>query len=234
MPRNKFYKYSHLYLTLGLLVVLLGFSTTYFSRLGDFTLPYHLHGISATLWMILLIVQPYLFQKGRLKTHKYLGWTSLILVPLIVICGVIMMRLMIQGQANYPPNLVYKLAFIDACTLLSFALLYVLALYFRKKLMLHSRFMVATIFGPLLPALARMFLFTYGIASNFNQALTYSYLSIELVLLFIIWKERKTKEIKFTYVPFLVFIVIQHCLMYYSDNWLWWKALMDNFANYSS
>lgn len=234
MARKKFYKYAHLYLTLGLVVVLLGFSTTYFSRLGDFSLPYHVHGISATLWMILLIVQPYLFQKGRLKTHKYLGWSSLLLVPTLIICGVIMMRLMIQGQVNYPPNLVYKLAFIDACTLLSFAILYVLALYYRKRLMLHSRFMVTTIFGPLLPALGRMFLFTFGIASNFEESLTYSYLLIELVLLVIIWKERSKKETKLTYVPFLIFIIIQHGLMYSSDTWPWWKTLMDNFANYTS
>jgi branched-subunit amino acid transport protein len=234
MARKKFYSNAHLYLALGLAVVLLGFGTTYFNRLGDFSLPYHAHGISATLWMILLIVQPYLFQKGKLKAHRYLGWSSLVLVPTLVIFGVIMMRLMIQGQANYPPNLVYQLAFIDACTLFSFFLLYVLALWYRKRLKLHARFMVATIFGPLLPALARMFLFTFGIASNFDQALTYSYLSIEGVLLLIIWKERHVKEVKFTYVPFLVFIALQHALMYSSDTWGWWKMLMDYFANYTS
>ncbi|WP_431125436.1 hypothetical protein [Flagellimonas flava] len=234
MSRTKFYRYAHLYLAFGLIVVFLGFSTTYFNRLTFFSLPYHVHGISASLWMVLLIVQPYLFQKGRLRTHRILGWSSLVLVPLIVICGVVMMRMMIQGQANYPPNLVYQLAFIDACTLLGFALLYALALYYRKHLMLHSRFMVATIFGPLLPALARMFLFTFGIASNFDQALTYSYLSIELVLVIIIWKERKIKEIRLTYIPFLIFIVLQHLLMYSSDNWSWWKRIMDNFANFTS
>lgn len=232
MPKAKYYKYAHLYLALGLVIVILGFSKTYFVRLGDFSLPYHLHGISASLWMILLIVQPYLFQKGWLKTHRYLGWTSLLLVPMLVVCGIIMMRLMIQGQANYPPNLVYKLAYIDACTLLSFTVLYILALYFRKNLMLHSRFMVTTIFGPLLPALARLFLFTFGLATNFTEALTYSYLSIELVLAFIIWKERTKQEIKYTYVPFLVFIIVQHGLMYYSNDWAWWKTLMDSFANF--
>ncbi|OZV68177.1 hypothetical protein [Winogradskyella aurantia] len=232
MPRKKYYKYAHFYLTLGLVIVLLGFSTTYFSRLGEFTIPYHIHGISATLWMILLIIQPYLFQKGKLKAHRYLGWSSLLLIPTIVICGIIMMRMMIQGQENYPPNLVYQLAFIDACTLVSFALLYALGLIYRKKLKLHSKFMVATIFGPLLPALARMFLFTFGIASNFNQALTYSYLALEISLLLIIWKERGEKEIRLTYIPFLIFILIQHGLMYYSDEWAWWKVLMDNFANY--
>jgi hypothetical protein len=232
MAKKKYYRYAHLYLTLGLVVVLLGFSTTYFSRLSDFSLPYHVHGISATLWMILLIFQPYLFQKGKLKAHRYLGWSSLVLIPTIVICGIIMMRMMIQGQENYPPNLVYQLAFIDACTLLSFALLYAMALIYRRKLKLHSKFMISTIFGPLLPALARMFLFTFGIASNFNQALTFSYLAIEIALLLIIWKEKNEKEIKLTYIPFLIFIIIQHGLMYYSDEWGWWKVLMDNFANY--
>jgi len=233
MTRKKHYAYAHLYLALGLLVVVLGFSTTYFSRIGEFSLPYHVHGMSATLWMFLLIIQPYLFQKGQLKAHRFLGWASLVLIPTIVIAGVIMMRMMIQGQANYPPQLVYQLAFIDVLTLLSFVILYTLALYHRKNLQLHSRFMVATIFGPLLPALARMFLFTLGIASNFDQALTYSYLSIELVLLIIIWKERSVKEMRITYLPFLVFIVIQHGLMYFADNWHWWKTVMDQFANYT-
>jgi hypothetical protein len=234
MTKTKYYKYAHFYLALGLVVVLIGFSKTYFNRLGEFSFSCHLHGISATLWMILLIVQPYLFQKGKLKMHRLLGFSSLALVPLIIIGGIIMMTIMIQGQANYPPNIVYTLAFIDVCTLVGFAVLYFLALRFRKNIMLHSRFMVSTIFGPLVPALTRLFLIVMGIASDFTEALTYSYLTIELVLLVVIWKERNAKEIKFTYVPFLIFIIVQHILMYYVDDWNWWKTLMDSFANYPS
>jgi hypothetical protein len=234
MNKTKFYKHAHLYLALGLLVVAIGFSKTYFNQLGEFSFPYHLHGISASLWMILLIIQPYLFQKGFLKAHRILGWSSILVVPIIVIAGIIMMRLMIQGQANYPPNVVYQLAFIDTLTLFGFTLLYLMALYFRKNLKLHARFMVTTIFGPLVPALTRIFIINLGVASNFNEGLTYSYLMIELVLLIIIWKERKIKEIKLTYVPFLVFIIAQHLLMYFSSNWNWWQSLMNTFANYSS
>lgn len=233
MTKSKYYKYAHIYLAIGLVVVLIGFSKTYFNNLSKFSFSYHLHGISATLWMILLIIQPYLFQKSKLKIHRLLGLTSLVLVPLIIIGGIIMMRIMIQGQENYPPNIVYTLAFIDVCTLIGFAILYILALYFRKNLMLHSRFMVSTIFGPLVPALTRLFLIVLGIASNFTDALTYAYLTVELVLLIIIWKERKAKEIKLTYVPFLIFIIVQHLLIYYADNWIWWKTLMNSFANYS-
>jgi len=221
-------------LALGLVIVLVGFSKTYFNNPGEFSFYHHLHGISATLWMIMLIIQPYLALKGKLKTHRLIGRFSLVLVPLIIIGGIIMMKMMIQGQANYPPNIVYTLAFIDACTLVGFAVLYFLALYFRKNLMLHSRFMVSTIFGPLVPALSRLFLFILGIASDFTEAITYSFLIIEFVLLVIIWKERNAEEIKFTYVPFLIFVVAQHMLMYYVNDWNWWKILMDDFAGYSS
>jgi len=233
MTKSKYYKYAHIYLALGLVVVLIGFSKSYFNKLSEFSFSYHLHGISATLWMLLLIIQPYLFQKGKIKTHRLLGRSSLVLVPLIIIGGVIMMKLMIQGQANYPPNIVYTLAFIDVCTLFGFAVLYILALYFRKNLKLHSRFMVSTIFGPLVPALTRLYLIVLAVASNFTDALTYSYLAVELVLLIIILKERNVKEIKMTYVPFFIFIVVQHILIYYVDDWNWWKTLMNNFANYS-
>ncbi len=45
---------------------------------------------------------------------------------------------------------------------------------------------------------------------------------------------KKSKEIKYTYVPFLVYIIAQHILMYYVNDWDWWKTLMDGFAGYSS
>jgi len=48
-----------------------------------------------------------------------------------------MMQYMILRQDAYPPNAVYKLAFIDACTLFGLAVLYILALHFRKNLKPH-------------------------------------------------------------------------------------------------
>ncbi len=231
MRKSKFYGNVYLYLALGLLIVFWGFSKSYFGRLEDTPLPYHIHGISATLWMIILIAQPYLYKINKLKIHRYLGWSTIVLVPVIVLAGLEMMKLMILNQTNYPPNVVYQLAFIDAVTLLGFAVLYILAIYFRKNLKLHARFMVCTIFGPLNPATTRIFFFL-GLADNFNEALTLSYLLLELVLLFIIWRERKFKEMRFTYFPVLIFTVVQHILMYSSNNWDWWVTFMNKTAGY--
>jgi len=141
------------------------------------------------------------------------------------------MKFMIHRQEFYPPNAAYQLAFIDACTLPSFALLYILAIKYRKNLHLHSRFMVSTIFGPLIPALTRVF-FTLNLASGFTESLTYSYLLIELVLIILVLKERNVPEMKITYLPFLVFIIIQHVLMYFAGEWSWWQTTMNFLTGY--
>ena len=231
MKKSKFYSNVHLYLALGLLAIFIGFFPTYFGKLSETKMPYHVHGISATLWMVILIIQPYLYKINNLKVHKYLGWSTVILVPTLVFGGFEMMKSMIQNQANYPPDVVYQLAFIDAVTLLGFIVLYALALYHRKNLKLHARFMVCTIFGPLNPAVTRIF-FYVGLASNFNQALTYAYLLLEIILAIIIWRERSSREMKFTYLPVLLFTLIQHVLMYSANNWEWWVKIMNGIAGY--
>ncbi|MCX2718116.1 hypothetical protein [Lentiprolixibacter aurantiacus] len=232
MNKAKFYGNAYIFLAISLVIIAVGFSQSYFSKLDEMAFPYHLHGISASLWMILLVTQPYLYKIGKIKLHRKLGWVSLILVPLIVIGGVIMIKSMINRQAFYPPGSVYKLAFIDVVTLSSFIGIYALAIYHRKRLKLHARLMIITIFGPLLPALTRVF-FVFGLADNFNSALTYSYLIIELVLLYIIWREREAKEMSVTYLPFLLFIVVQHILMYYAGGWEWWVSTLNYLTGYS-
>jgi hypothetical protein len=182
--------------------------------------------------MLLLVVQPLLYSRGKIKTHRYLGWSSLVLVPLIIAGGLIMMKLMVHRQASYPPNTVYQLAFIDILTLLGFAVIWFLAIRYRKKIKLHARFMVSTIFGPLIPALTRVF-FVLHFADGFTEALTYSYLLIEIILIVIILKERKVREMRFTYLPVFIYMVLQHISIYFAGNWEWWRDLLNSITNYS-
>ena len=69
------------YYFIGVLVlVILGFWPSYFAkfidRTADFTLYFHFHAVTATLWLALLIVQPILIQKKKLQLHRLLGKTS--------------------------------------------------------------------------------------------------------------------------------------------------------------
>jgi len=140
---------------LGFIATLIGFFPTYFNQLGTIDAGHHFHGITGSLWLILLIVQPILYRFGNMKHHRMLGWAVVILAPLVVLAGLQMIAHMMQTRE--PDTLLYKFAFIDVVTLFYFALFAVLGIAYRKKLQHHARFMVCTIFGPLMAAVVRIF-----------------------------------------------------------------------------
>lgn len=233
MGNTKFYASSYKYLSIALVFIFVGFANSYFGRFEELSFSYHLHFFSAFLWMVTLILQPYFYSKGKMKTHRFLGWFSMILVPLLIGAGIVMIGAMIHRQAQYPPNAVYQLSFVDVLTLFGFVLLYYLAIFLRKNTKLHARLMIMTVFGPLVPAITRVY-FVVGLANSFTVGLNYSYLLIEFVLLLIIWRERSKKEMQITYLPYLVFIIIQHVLIYFTGTWEWWIATMNNLSGYTS
>ena len=111
---------------LAALVTIIGFFPSYFSRLTVTDTAHHLHGITATAWILLLIVQPWLYKTGKLSLHRNLGKSSYVLVPLILLSALNMVHIMLNNQGN-------QLAFIDLITLVQFLIFYGLAIAHRKK-----------------------------------------------------------------------------------------------------
>ncbi|MBK8080498.1 MAG: hypothetical protein IPK25_09575 [Saprospiraceae bacterium] len=78
------YKHFHLWMLIPFVISLLGFSYSYYFNLANATFHQHVHGISATLWYILVIVQPYLIvQKQNIQRHKTLGIIGIILAGIV-------------------------------------------------------------------------------------------------------------------------------------------------------
>lgn len=227
--KNKFYAGAYIYFLIAALVTIAAFYPSYFSRLELTDSAHHLHGITAFLWMLLLIIQPYLYRIGKLKWHIVLGRSSFLLVPSIVISALNMVRVMIIGQAVYPPLLPYQLSFIDFFTILLFILFFGLAMLHRKNIQNHARYMVCTVLGPLIPALTRL-LFWVPFIDNFDKSLNISFILIELVLVLLLLDDKRTGKFSFPYKLALILFLIQHLLMNYASGWHWWHALMDAFA----
>lgn len=78
------FRHAHRWLLIPLFITLLGFTPSYFLKLGEATWHQHLHGISATLWFVLLIVQPWLATHGRLAQHRVIGPVGLLLAGMVV------------------------------------------------------------------------------------------------------------------------------------------------------
>lgn len=227
--KKQFYDKAYLYFILAALVTIIGFFPSYFSRLTVTDTSHHLHGITATCWMLLLIVQPWLYKTGKLSLHRKLGKSSYVLVPLILLSALNMVHIMLNNQGNYPPNLPYQLAFIDFITLAQFLLFYGLAIAHRKKIQLHARYMACTVLGPLIPAITRM-LFLIPWIDHFDKALNTSYVLIELVLVILLLDDRRTGKFRWPYALALLLFSIQHLVMNFAAQWGWWRSLMESYA----
>lgn len=224
------YPYAPWFFALAILVTLAGFSRSYFGRLSSVTVYHHIHGASAGLWMLLLIIQPIVYRRGYLELHRRLGWiATFTLVPLLFIGGLKMMKSMFVNAADYPPGITYQLSYIDLFSLLLFLLFVFLGIRYGRKLQLHARYMVCTVLVVIPPAITRL-LFLLPWFHSFNQTLNGSFICVEVVLALLIADDRRLGRIRTPYVLALALFAILHLSMNYAGGWNWWHQLMDRYA----
>lgn len=150
------YRHSF-YWFIGLLVILVaGFWESYFSKLPDAGhVTHHAHGIVMLAWVLLLISQSWLIRNRRNATHRLLGKTSFVLAPAVVVTA-LMVNFHFIAKVEDPviPEVqsIYWFGYFNAAM---FALMYGLAIYHRRQMNLHARYMVGTALVFLVPGLGR-------------------------------------------------------------------------------
>lgn len=143
-----------------LIVSLLGFSQTYlikFPKFEGFGTAHHFHGLMALLWILLLIVQPFLIRAKKYQIHRQIGKLGYIIMPLLVI------SLFFVSKATYFKNIkimseAEAIAILPNGTLeiFAFSLLFILGMIYRKNTTYHLRFLASTGLMMLGPGLGRM------------------------------------------------------------------------------
>lgn len=231
MPDQKsplFYKNAYLYFLIAFVITIAGFFPSYFSSLSEMGAAHHFHGITATLWMLILVVQPLLYRFDTIELHRWIGRSTLVLVPLIVIGGLMMVHMMVNNEAY--GALAYQLSYIDFFVLSQFILFYVLAIKNVRDTQYHARYMACTIFGPIIPALTRL-LFVIPWIDTFSKSLHVSYLMVEIVLILLILDDKRKGKIRLPYVLALGLMIVQHVTMHFAADWEWWQILMNLYAS---
>ncbi len=101
----------------------------------------HLHAAVYTVWLVLVTIQIFLIEKGRISLHKNLGWAtavvSAVMVPLGVVAALVDMARQV-GHPDYAPQFL-GLEFVD---MVAFAVLIAAGLLRRKDLAAHKRLMI--------------------------------------------------------------------------------------------
>lgn len=195
---EKAYKNLGYFFLLLIPLTFLGFYKTYFIQFPSFeeniTSFIHLHAIIASIWILLLIVQPLLILNRNNKVYRKIGKLSYIVFPILILSFVPQMIRIINSDA--PQFLFFPLA--DSVLLILF---YSLAIYHRRKVSKHMRYIIgsATVFlGPTIGRIGpHIFEWSEIVTQNIQYGIIY------LILIGLIFYDKRNKN---NYRPYLLIL----------------------------
>jgi len=164
-PEPALYRHSARFFVLFLALTLWAFWPSYFARLFDQpNLWFHAHGIVLALWLLLLVVQAQLIRTRRRVWHRRLGKVSFVLAPAVVLVTAVFVHQRVGGGVDAAtlealpalPSAVLTSLALMLLSLVSFAVLYGLAIAARREPLTHARWMVCTVFPLFTPVTDRL------------------------------------------------------------------------------
>ena len=226
------YKRAYLYFMLAFIVALWGFYPSFYSRVGQTDPVLIFHGAVATIWLLMLIAQSWLYAHRHLRAHRLVGRASLIVVPLFVVSGILVIHSMMAGQERgFVKAFGTILGFLDVTSIAYFAWTYGMALRHRKNLQLHARYMASTAVLLLPPALARALGgLNLPFLTSFMAVLHSVYLLTELVIIGLLLSDWRHGGIRKPYVILFGFTVLQHVSIVIVPTQGWVKELFRAFG----
>lgn len=203
IPLADRYQNFHLWMLLPFAISLLGFSYSYFLQLGKATFHQHVHGLSATLWYVLVVVQPWLIARRQdVRNHRLLGAFATLLAGMVAGSALTIIPKNIDDVATLDPNgffnptFAYFAVVVDVVLVSLFIASVAMAVVAMKRRDLagHVQWMMASVFFVLSPGLARMFGIAAIIANNGDLAglslvkLAAPSMVVMMVLITIYWR----------------------------------------------
>lgn len=152
------YRHAHWVLAALIAVAIVAFWPGYFGTIAGAPWGMHLHGVTATGWLVLLAVQSWSIQERRVALHRTLGQASLYYFPLFLAGAAAVILSMARATPSHPLYQVYgdRLAATDGPSLLLLAWLFHRAIAERRQVRRHAAHLLATPLLLLPPILGRI------------------------------------------------------------------------------
>jgi uncharacterized membrane protein YozB (DUF420 family) len=195
---EKKYKYLGYFFLLLIPLIFAGFYKSYFEPFPNFNKNINvfiqLHAYIASIWILMLIVQPFLIFKKKYSVHRTIGKLSYIVFPLLVLSFIPQIIKIINTEDI--ANLFFPIG--DGTLLIVF---YSLAIYNRKKSSKHMRYMIAASIVFLGPTVGRIGPNLLGWTELFTQNVEYAIIYSIFISLILFDKANKKK-----FYPYLIAI----------------------------
>ncbi len=232
---------AHYYVAAFLAVTILAFWPSYFSIFEKAPTAHHVHGVTATAWVLLLIWQSWSIRQRSFALHRWGGRMSFLLAPPFIAGGLLVTKMTAIKASPFTEMFAIRLSFADFVSVAAFALFYFLALRNRKYVELHSRFMLATIFPLLAPSIARIFTgYVPGVAirapedlPNFGIALNISFVMAALIGVALIVNDARRKKPLTPFILATASALIMHVSYHTYGTTDHWRETVLGFAQYS-
>lgn len=143
------------------LITIIGFAPSYYFKTAFSTPPLpsllvHAHGLSMSLWIILFGVQAYLISSKRIRLHMALGMFGVVLAVAMIVIGVFTGYVAAARGSSFPGYTAIEFSIVPIGDMVTFAILFFSAIYYRKNAANHKRLMLVTVLNFLPPSIARL------------------------------------------------------------------------------
>jgi len=198
------FPYAHWYVGGFLLLTFAAFMPSYFAILPDASWVHHLHGITATLWIVLVMTQNWTAHHRKWNLHAWSGMASLALLPVFTVGGMLVTQNTLLKETAFRELFGRALSMADLFVSVAFIAFYAAALRYRRHVDLHARYMLSTVILLAGPSISRFFsnyvpgflVRSLETLPNFADALNASFIIAgAFCLILIIWDWRQNKPV---------------------------------------
>ncbi len=142
------YRHAPYYVLAVMLVIALGFWPTYFAVWGNVPWQFHAHGIAASIWVAMVLAQSWTAHHKQFGIHAAVGKSSLLLFPFLIggLAGIIDLTGKTVVATGDPVRTMFGSSFVVglALAIAAYVTLYYRALKYRRKVWVHSGYMLST------------------------------------------------------------------------------------------
>ena len=199
--------------TTALALAVVGFWPSFFAKLPDTPLPHHVHGWSATAWMILPLLQYALIRSRRRSLHRAVGYASVVLAAIVAASGVYVVRMMAYSNITSFRLASVKFVWLDLTGIALFCVYVALAISAarRRDIRLHVTALAASAFIPLEAALERLFVnLLPSLVPDFDAALYASLIFLEVTCAVIVLVEWRSGRVRWPIAVLLGYYLLMH------------------------
>lgn len=142
------YRQAHWYVGFVLLVILAGFWASYWSAVSSVPLAFHVHALSSSAWLLLLMVQSIVIHRRGNALHRQLGWASFLLFPALILGFMMIVDVSAQAYAAarnpFSVHLGPSFGIGMVIAIAAYLTVFYLALKHRRNVKLHAGYLLTT------------------------------------------------------------------------------------------